>query len=64
MAKKKGRKSKKKTGTMMSMRSGFKKVTGTHKKKKRGAKEVSFVQVFGWCLVIALAFVVISKFSQ
>ena len=65
MAKKKGRKKAKKSGTMMSMRSGFQKVTGTHGKKKRRSKdEISFIQVFGWCLVIALAFVVITKFTQ
>ena len=69
MAKKKSKsksksKSKKKSGgTLMGMRSGFKTLTGSSKKKK-SKEEITFLTVFSWCLVAALAVVLIYRLSN
>ena len=62
MAKKKQAKRRKSTsgGSLMNMRSGFKKMAGTGGKKGKGGKnEVSFFTVLGWLLAAALILVLI-----
>ncbi len=57
--------SKKKTGgTLMGMRSGFKNVAGSGKKRKRkGQEPVSFMTVFTVLIVISLAVVLFWRLS-
>jgi hypothetical protein len=63
MAKKKTKR--KSGGSMMSMRSGFKSVAGTNRKRQPGGSEpISFLTVFGWLSAIAIAVALVWRFTR